>query len=514
MSKITKKCNQILFLISGILLAVFSIASFIFSRYSKSDTDPFYNSYPIYRLIDNPLINISVPLIFILITFLISTALRKILNENKIKIILLLISLAGALFSFLVLAGGIRTPGNDQAQVYSAASVINSGNYINLSPGGYVEMYIQQLGYITYLRLIFLIFGNFNFQAVQFINCLWIAGIIYMCGRCCRHLGTASSLQILGSMTMALFLPLHYLSPWVYGDIPFLYFLFLFLDSYFCYLKAHSKVSMLLLFLSGTFAVIFRKNALILLIACSVALLFSETKKAVIKILLSALILTIPIFATHIITSAYRNVSGYELKGGIPAACWISMGMNEEGKAGWFYDYSVKLYYKCNNDRELTKEYALADIRERSKYLIDNPGYSIGFYSRKLFTQWNDPFYNTANKIETDSQSEATGLSKYLLHGEKAMLRYLSSFQFMIYLFSLIYLVKEAKKKGVAENIIPVYLVGGFLFSILWEANSRYVLPYFLALFPMAAAEIHNFANALCTRLSFFALNRQGRTHQ
>ena len=497
MRLLEKKCNLILCAVFGLVMAVFSTASFIFSRCAKSDADPFYNSFPIYRIVDNPLINLLVPLFFILLFIFLNLIFtgKKLQNDKKIKADLLVIALAGGLFSLWIVKGGIRTPGDDQAQVYSAAALFNMGNYINLSPGGYVDMYVQQLGYISYVRVIFLLFGNYNFRAVQYINCLWIVGIIYLSGRCLRHFCDAPISQLMGSLFMAAFLPVHYLSSWVYGDIPFYFFQFLFFDSYFEFEKTRGRKAQVILICSGTCALVFRKNALIMLIACTVAILFSDHIKVVKKVALISLVLMIPLFTVSAFTGAYRHASGYELKGGIPAISWISMGMNEEGKAGWFYDYSVPIYYMCENDRELAAECVKNDIKERAAYLISNPKYALGFYCRKLFTQWNDPFYNTERKAEVDDPDSAQGITIYLIDHEKGILRLLSSYQFMIYVMTLLYSIIKSRKQTVSENIILIYLTGGVLFSLIWEANSRYVLQYVLMLFPMAVMGISTVAD-------------------
>lgn len=46
------------------------------------------------------------------------------------------------------------------------------------------------------------------------------------------------------------------------------------------------------------------------------------------------------------------------------------------------------------------------------------------------------------------------------------------------------------KKKRLEDYLIPVVLVGGFLFSLLWEAKPRYVYPYFVILLPYATVGI------------------------
>ena len=50
-------------------------------------------------------------------------------------------------------------------------------------------------------------------------------------------------------------------------------------------------------------------------------------------------------------------------------------------------------------------------------------------------------------------------------------------------------LISRRKKREPLENeILLIVILGGILFHMLWEAKSRYVLPYFVMMLPMAAA--------------------------
>jgi hypothetical protein len=53
----------------------------------------------------------------------------------------------------------------------------------------------------------------------------------------------------------------------------------------------------------------------------------------------------------------------------------------------------------------------------------------------------------------------------------------------VIYVFSLIGVLKRIREKDSLLKDIPLIIfVGGFLFSIIWEAKARYVLPYYVLL--------------------------------
>ena len=48
-------------------------------------------------------------------------------------------------------------------------------------------------------------------------------------------------------------------------------------------------------------------------------------------------------------------------------------------------------------------------------------------------------------------------------------------------------LFSKQNTEHIWKNIILVVLIGGFLFSLLWESKSRYVMPYVVILIPYGA---------------------------
>ena len=68
-------------------------------------------------------------------------------------------------------------------------------------------------------------------------------------------------------------------------------------------------------------------------------------------------------------------------------------------------------------------------------------------------------------------------------------LKYLDIVQICIYLFSLVSVLNAIKtnKFNHTNSILLIVFVGGFLFHILWETKSIYVVPYYMMLLPSAA---------------------------
>jgi len=56
----------------------------------------------------------------------------------------------------------------------------------------------------------------------------------------------------------------------------------------------------------------------------------------------------------------------------------------------------------------------------------------------------------------------------------------------MVYLGTLIYVLLKSYKGKFSETLPEMFILGGFLFSIIWEANARYVFSYFLVMIPLA----------------------------
>ena len=451
------------------------------------------NGAPIYKIYDNVLLQI-VALSALLITWQLCLSVRK--KSRKLsafirKYILLFqafLACAAGIFSFLLFTDGIRTPIDDQIQVYSAALCFDQGNYINLSPGGYVEMYPQQLGYIFFLQIIFRLFGNYSFQIIQILNCILIAGIVFSVCLVLDNLASSTLVRIAGSLLLFSFLPLYLLHSWGYGDIPFLFCLFLFIHLYLRYIKHPRKITAACGIVTAVLSLLFRKNAMILLIAAGILLFirFLKTRQAKDLVFL-ILLLVLPFGSVSLLEKHYESVSGYEITGGLPTAAWITMGTLEDNSTpGWFNNFSVPVYYATGYDRTETAALSLSRLKERMTYFKENPVYTLSFYKRKIATQWNDPYYHTDYLIKTDNTA-AGGITGFLLHHEKNILLFLSFLQTVIYLGCLFYLFPGSSDTGPASQIAELYILGGFFFSLLWEANSRYVLPYFLSMFPLAA---------------------------
>lgn len=491
-----------------IFLAVLSLVST--QRCGIEGTGEIMNNVPIYKVLDNFLFHGFAILLLSMICIGLSLLNKRknwflVFVQNHILYFQGAVSCLAGVFSFLIFLGGTRTPIDDQIQVYSAALCFNEGNYINLSPGGYVDMYPQQLGYILFMQIVFRVVGSSEFQIIQIINCLLIAGVFFSV---CLFLNDLTELlvpRIVGTLLLSCLLPLYLLQTWVYGDIPFFLCAFLFLHFSLKFMREEHRKDGLLCVLAAVLSVLFRKNALILIIAAiMILLILFIVKKRKNYLVLLLCLSVLPLGAVAIIEQYYQRISGYEVTGGIPSVAWITMGTIENGSApGWFNNYSVPVYYSTGYDREETAKFAFKQLGEQINCFKANPVYALSFWKRKIATQWNDPFYHTNYLITVDQKDVPKGVTAFIQEQESNFLIFLSLLQTIIYLGGALYIFFVSHKGVFYKRLPEVYFVGGFLFSLLWEANSRYVLPYYLIMFPLAAIGWHygiNFSIVLLKR--------------
>lgn len=490
MLKMIKSTLRII--LAGILCFLSVISLLQTQRRGNESLSEIVNGAPIYKENDNIVIHIIAIILLIILFLLMKHLVRKnatisaFLTKNH-KLIQVGIAVLVGILSFLIFLGGTRTPVDDQIQVYSAALLFNEDNYINLSKGGYVMMYPQQLGYILYMQLVLKVGGQFGFYILQVINSLFIVGIVYYASCFINDLTDDIITRLLGSSLFLGLLPLELLVTWVYGDIPFYFFMFMFLHYFTLLNKRRIKYSIFAI-TAAVLCLIFRRHALIFLVAILLVSIVSFLESRNKQILLVGILsFILPMCATAGIQKMYSSKSGYEIEGGIPSIAWITMGTIEgASKPGWFNNYCVPLFYSTDCNRELTQEQALEQLRVQVSGFVENPAYAIGFYKRKICTQWNAPYFNTEQLIGVDDAVSIKGLSKFIANREDRILVFLSILQSLVYLGTLIYILIKSYRGKFADTLPEMFILGGFLFSIIWEANSRYVFSYFLVMIPLA----------------------------
>lgn len=387
-----------------------------------------------------------------------------------------------------------RCPKGDQASVFRAAARYLVGDYHSLGPNGYCEIYPHQLGLASLEELIFRIYGRADYRVVQIIFVAMIVASVYCIYGILKELSEHATVVVLGTLLAGSCMAPVFYTCWVYGEVPFVFASLLAARMLARYIKGGGRGSLAGFVAAVTFGVLVRKNMLILVVAFGLAgavyAFTKRDKKIAVTILLAVLV---PNLCYSGIYKMYELRSGYEHAEGLPANGYIYIGLQETvGRYGWDYHNSNKHYYDSGRDTDKTREIYSKLIAERLREMAEQPEYMVQFFKGKVLSQWNAPLYQSMyfNYVHEEVYNESVTAFLDRLSGDlfDELLWAADRLQFVIYLGSFLYYLLCVKRdSNLLQHLLAVTVIGGFLFSILWEAKTRYVFPYYMMMFPMAA---------------------------
>ena len=93
---------------------------------------------------------------------------------------------------------------------------------------------------------------------------------------------------------------------------------------------------------------------------------------------------------------------------------------------------------------------------------------------------WAENTYATVCSNLSKENDPIENLSRPLEFYQKVVL-------LIITICSLIVLIQNRKKLSLEVLFLITIFIGGFAFHILWEAKSRYIIPYIIILMPVAS---------------------------
>jgi hypothetical protein len=236
---------------------------------------------------------------------------------------------------------------------------------------------------------------------------------------------------------------------------------------------------------------------IIMVAICIVLLLkFLDTRKVfdIVGVLLCFLIGSNLI---NIVVSAYEYKIGVDFGDGMPQIVWANMGLHESGMNngyGWFNPkYGREIFDANDCDAEKTSEIAKEQVLEQLEYFKDNPDYANTFFNEKILSTWNDPTYSCifiSRSRPHDGEISEFVENMYSGTEYEKFKVFCNQYQQIIFLFASVFLGTLIKKKDVSLYIIPLVLLGGFLYHIVFETKAYYTLTYFILLVPMASYSI------------------------
>ena len=441
---------------------------------------------------------------------------------------------AGRLLLFLVMAWclfvgaalilfGRTVPAADSMSVYSAAEALAGGDTSVIHPtDSYLSYYPQQIGLVAFYELLIRFWKllPFSLPAYHFIKCVNVlfSCVILLFQYKTVHLLWQNERTDCIYLTLAgVFLPFLMYPSFVYGEIPSfaaasigfycLGRLFWSLTSDTTAKNKAPGIQKPLLYLFSatvflTLAVMLRKNSLIFIIAAVLAAFFQWLRERKPLLLVFALVCTIcSLSILPLVQKTYEIRAHSTLKSGVPAISYLAMGMQESSRGnGWYNGFNFNTYQSTGMDTEETAALSRAAIGERLQYFRENPKAFAAFYAGKLLSQWADGTYACRQAtLATFGGRSSFFDSLYAGDASSYVIDYCNAFQNLFYLGAFLFFVWDIRKNRRKENSplgLFLYLgiiavMGGFLFHIAWEANSRYIFLYAMLLLPYGARGLY-----------------------
>lgn len=486
-----KKLRIVLTSIVGIFAFSSFLALIIFSFFRTGANEGLDTELVISQK-DNIIQNLVGLLIFGLVLFIISKLMSWVKNTDYIAIIAAII--ASAMSIFWVMTSKV-IPVEDQAQIVNQAIAFNHGDFSGLAKGAYVGLCQHQLGMITLTRVIFKLVGE-KFLYVQLFSAMMVAAIIWSGYRITKMISgndrSANLTYILLSVTYA---PMYFYVPFVYGEVISIGFMLIAVCLYFENKKKFYWMKSIIcgVFLGLSIAV--RQNAWIIFIALLVIAILEvvgegtrkDKRNTILEVLIIACSVCSILFAMKY--GVYGGKIPEDSKS-IPALLYIAMGCNTDTtNPGNYNGLAYFIFSQCGYDVNVANQEASVVIKEFAHRFFSNPRFAYEFVVGKFGYQWNSPMEQSM-VMNRWFDGEPGELVRTLYYGDwkNRIEQYMNIWQLFVYLLSGVYIVKKFKlTKQYYFYLIPIAVMGDVCFSMIWEAKSRYTLPFVMLLIPIAA---------------------------
>ena len=181
----------------------------------------------------------------------------------------------------------------------------------------------------------------------------------------------------------------------------------------------------------------------------------------------------------------------------MPATLHIAMGL--QGEAGWYNSYNYETYKYLDYDPIEANKWAKDSINESLTAFSKDKEKALNFFYQKINTQWNVPMFQCLI-MNHEFNGNPGHLASLVYEGNLNNLLNIVSNYYHLFIITtcfifVIYSFKNRKHLQLEDYIFLVFIIGGFLFSVMWEAKARYILPYFVAMIPYSAITIGLFLN-------------------
>lgn len=493
----------------GLIFLFLSISSFITTCTVAENENTlehiFFNK-------DNIFENILFFITFVLVLLII----MSIINWQKFNINYAIIALliSTTIIGVIWVVSVKSIPYGDSAYIVdSAEKFLNNDYSIFKESDSYYKYYPFQLSFTFLCEILFKIIGIENYAAFGIINIICLDFAYLALIKVSRLIFDNKKIELLTIVLLAGCLQPILMCTFIYGIMIGFAFSLWAVAFAIKYLKSRKKHFLLFTAAFMTIAIMAKPNYSIMLAAIVIILFLDFLKsKSFINLFAVFIMVIFAIVPSRVIISSYEAISNAAIGKGAPQILWTAMGLQESDRAfGWYNSYSAQTFENNNYNSEISAEIAKENIKDRLNYFRENPEYTVKFFTNKILSQWNEPSYesiwvsqtkehqNTVPKFVDDIYTGKLGVN---------IKSYFNMYQQLIFAGFLAGLIISLKKPNLEFSIIPLIIVGGFLYHLINEAKSQYILIYFVLLIPFAAYGM-NYIIDLILKCSFSIKKKQ-----
>ncbi len=483
------------------LMGALTICSLLWGYYAEDMTTQAYVAHW-----EPFLIHLALAAVLLLALFLLLRFCR--FSDHRRRTFLLMTAMGWiCLWGFALILFGGSIPSADTASVYALAQALAHGHTEVIHPtDSYLSYYPQQIGLVAFYEILIRLWEllPISYAAhymLQCVNVVMACAIVFFQYKLTGLMSHSSDRAMVSYLFLAMLnAPLIIYTSFVYGEIPSFAFLsggLYFLTRYFSEQNPSDRrrylwlaASLILLVLG----VAVRKNTLIVVIAVVLTVLWEWLREHRRGLILYALLLTVlSLSVLPAIQRVYEHRADNVLSSGVPAMSYLAMGMQDSSRGyGWYNGFNFNTYADSHMDTAVTVQESKKAIAASLSAFREDPAFAFRFYAEKFLSQWTDGSYFCRQATLQHSELRRPGVeSLYTGSLSKPFIHYCNLYQLLVYGAAFLHLLQMRRSKDEPPALLPyvgmIAVLGGFLFHMIWEANSRYILPYFLLLLPYAA---------------------------
>ena len=397
----------------------------------------------------------------------------------------------------------------DGVALSDIAVAFMQNSYETFDQGEYMFNYSFQIGMAALLEVIYRLFGVENYLVFQIINVIAIIIFLWILNRITWELFEDEKIRRLESAFSIGMLPLYLFSTFVYGDVIGWAFGISAVYLVIRYLKANRWQCLPCAGILFSAGVIVKTNINILVVAAAIALMLHAIYNTrYVALIWTVFFVIVSQLGVYGVQAIYVHRAGLqEYPGGIPKIAWVAMSMQETDEGGyacgWYNGYNWDVYRVNNYDREAATQASLKNLGQSLYKLAHEQRYAVNFFYKKFSSQWNAPTFQAmiSNEWGMRHTNNTSRLAHFFVYerGRDILYEIMNIYHFFVFLCTAVFFILRRKRWSLPGAYYILNIFGGFLFHMIWEAQSRYVLGYFILMLPLAACGCSNLIDIVNT---------------